>query len=278
MTEQRQKITRRAIGAGVEVFTSNFVVPGLGQIPINAFLLRAEQPVLVDTGFVAASREYLDAVRSTIDLRDLRWIWLTHADPDHIGCLREVLAAAPQARLVTTYLGLGKLGLYGPIAPEQVYLLNPGESLDVGDRQLVALRPPIYDAPETTGFLDSKTRTLFSSDCFGAVLSAPPERAADVAPPALRDGMILWATVDAPWLGVAEPTAFDASLARIRDLAPPVVLSTHLPPAIGMTDILLAHARAARTAPPFVGFDQSAFTALLAQQQPTAPSVEQPQA
>lgn len=271
MAEPMQKITPRAIGAGVEVLTSYYPVPGLGLVPINAFLLRAAQPVLVDTGPVMMSGAYLDAIRSAIDLRDLRWIWLTHADPDHIGALREVLAEAPNARLVTTFLGLGKLGLYGPLAPERVYLLNPGQRLDVGDRTLVAFRPATYDAPETTGFFDERTRTLFSSDSFGAVVSEPAERADDIRAGALRDGVVLWATVDSPWLSSVDPTAYESALARVHALAPSLVLSTHLPPAFAMLDVLLGHLRTARTATPWVGPDQKAFAQLLAEQPPPPP-------
>lgn len=264
MAEATHKITPRPIGAGVEAFTTYYPVPGLGLVPINAFLLRAEQPVLVDTGAVVMADAYVDAIQSSIDPRDLRWIWLTHADPDHIGGLRRILDLAPQARLVTTFLGLGKLGLYAPLPPERVYLLNPGQRLDVGDRALLAMRPPTYDAPETTGFFDTRTGTLFSSDSFGALLSAPAERAGDLTPNALRDGIVTWATIDSPWLAGTEPAVFDASLTAIRDLAPPVVLSTHLPPAFGMTDALIDIMRRARTAPPWIGPDQEAFARMLA--------------
>jgi glyoxylase-like metal-dependent hydrolase (beta-lactamase superfamily II) len=273
MPALRDEVTTHATSDDVDILGSYYPVPGYGLVPINAFLLHAAQPVLVDTGPVLWSREYLAAIRSVIDLRDLRWIWLTHADPDHIGCLHEVLDAAPDARLVTTFLGLGKLGLYGPLSPERVYLLNPGQSLDVGDRKLHALRPPSYDAPETTAFLDGKTRTLFSSDFCGALLQAPAESAEAIARSELRDGMTLWATVDAPWLSGQGPSAFEAGLARIRSLAPTAIFSTHLPPATGMTDVLLENVHGARTAPPFVGPDQPAFAAMLA-----APANEPPPA
>ncbi len=37
----------------------------------------------------------MNQLQSLLDLRDLRWIWLTHIDADHIGNLRAVLDAAP---------------------------------------------------------------------------------------------------------------------------------------------------------------------------------------
>ncbi|AKF03114.1 MBL fold metallo-hydrolase [Sandaracinus amylolyticus] len=271
MLEPIQKITPRTIGADVDILSSFYPVPGLGLVPINAFVLRAKEPVLVDTGYVAGSAAYLDAVRAAIDPRDLRWIWLTHADPDHIGALRDVLAEAPDARLVTTFLGLGKLGLYGPIPPERVFLLNPGQSLDVGDRELLALRPPTYDAPETTAFFDPSTRTLFSSDSFGAVLSKPVESANELGGNALREGEVTWATIDSPWLGALETPVFERSLSSVRALAPERVLSTHLPPAFGILDALLDNVRAAHSAPPFVGPDQPAFARMLAPAPPPMP-------
>jgi len=250
--------------ADAEVLSSFYPVPGLGLVPINAFLLRAGEPVLVDTGPVVARDLYLDAIEQLIDLDDLRWIYLTHADPDHVGCVADILAAAPEARLITTFLGFGKLGLYRELAPDRVYLLNPGQRLRVGDRELQALEPLTFDAPETTPFVDSKTGALFSSDCFGGIVSTPAERADEFSDAALRYGVVTWTTVDSPWLGHVEATAFEESLHRIRELDAPIVLSSHLPPAIGMLDVLLDHVATARAQPRFVGPDQAALTALLA--------------
>ncbi len=251
-------------GADADVISTFYPVPGLGFVPINAFVLHAEEPVLVDTGPLVFREQYFDAICQLIDLDELRWIYLTHADPDHVGCLRDVLTAAPNARLVTTFLGLGKLGLYAPISPERVYLLNPGQHLSVGDRELEALEPATFDAPETTAFVDSKTRTLFSSDSFGGVLSEPAEHAADIPAATLREGVVTWATIDSPWLGRIEEAALETSLNRIRELAAPIVLSSHLPPAFGMLDVLLEHLATAHGRPRFVGPDQAALTALLA--------------
>ena len=189
-----------AAGPDTEAFVAYLPVPGLGVLPANAFLIRAAEPVLVDTGVVSLREAFMATLASRIDLDDLRWIWLTHADPDHIGSLYALLDAAPKARVVTTYLGMGKIGLTRPLPMDRVYLLNPGQHLDVGDRRLLGWKPPFYDAPETTGAFDEKTRSLFSSDCFGAVMVEPCESAALIDDIALRDGLVTWTSVDAPWL------------------------------------------------------------------------------
>ena len=63
----------------------------------------------------------------------------------------EILTAAPDAQLITTFLGLGILSMEYQIGLERVFLLNPGQSLDLGDRRLAAFRPPVYDSAATTG-------------------------------------------------------------------------------------------------------------------------------
>ena len=265
---QTSPVSVREAGAEVTVFSSFFPVPGYGVLPINAFLLHAEQPVLVDTGPVLWGAEYFDALRRRIDLSTLRWIFLTHGDPDHVGCLRRLLDAAPQARLVTTFIGLGKLALSAPVPLERVYLLNPGQELDVGDRQLLALRPPSFDAPETCALYDRRERMLFSSDCFGALLAEPVEAAEEIDASALRDGQRLWATVDAPWLASVRPDAYEDAVNALRGLGPELVLSSHLPPASGIVDALFSNLWEARTAPTFVGPDQAALLAQAGRAEP----------
>lgn len=97
----------------VHRLTAYAPLPGLGLLPVNAFLIHAAEPVLVDTGLAAQRESFLQALGGVIDPADLRWIWVTHMDADHIGNLQAVLDAAPEARLVTTYLGMGKAGLLG---------------------------------------------------------------------------------------------------------------------------------------------------------------------
>src|SRR5690606_9664098 len=129
-------------------------VPGLGVIPMNAVVIRAAEPVLVDTGAAVLSDDFLASVGEVLDPAELRWIWLTHEDRDHTGSLGRLLELAPQATVLGTFMTFGRAAPDGPLPPERTRIVNPGDRVDVGDRALQALRPPIYDSPGTLGFLD----------------------------------------------------------------------------------------------------------------------------
>ena len=250
--------------ADIDVITSNFPIPGFGLVPINSFVIKGTEPILVDTGAVVESAEYMTALRSVIDPADLKWLWLTHTDADHIGSLHRLLDENPRLRVITTFLGVGIMSLMAPLPMDRVNFVNPGESITLGDRTLTAVRPPAFDNPSTTGFYESKSGALFSSDCFGALLADPPQNAADLSDKDLREGQLFWATVDSPWLHKVDQGALAKELKAIRSMEPRMILSSHLPAAAGdMTDRLLASLADAPSAQPFVGPDQAALEGML---------------
>ncbi|GAB2187810.1 oxygen-binding di-iron domain-containing protein [Roseibium sp. LAB1] len=203
-------------------------VPGLGGLPVNSFLLKGRDPVLVDTGLGSLGASFVEALQQEVDLDDLRWIWLSHTDPDHIGNLESVLDIAPNAKVVTNFLGMGKMNLAG-MDISRVHLLNPGESLQLSDRKLVPVRPPYYDAPETMGFFDDLERALFAADAFGAILPEPAATIDDVSHETLRDGLVAWSSIDAPWLTAVDRETFGKTLKSMERLDPNIILSGHLP-------------------------------------------------
>jgi glyoxylase-like metal-dependent hydrolase (beta-lactamase superfamily II) len=253
----------RNVAPSVDQLGTYVLAPGFGLIAMNAFLLRSKEPVLVDAGIVNMADQTMAVLERLIDPAEIRWIYLTHVDSDHVGCIDAVLQRAPKARLVTTFLGMSKLSLTRSIAPERFLLLNPGQELDVGDRKLLVATPPCYDAPETTMLFDSTTRTLFSADYFGAFVPSAIESADQPSKEALREGMMMWLAMDSPWLRSVRPERLEQATRSVMELEPETVLSAHLAPARNLIDLLSANVRAAQDASPFPAPDQASFEQML---------------
>jgi glyoxylase-like metal-dependent hydrolase (beta-lactamase superfamily II) len=217
----------------VHVFPANLSIPGVGVLPINAFLLMAEEPVLIDTSIGFDSPEFLDAVSSIVPLDELKWVWLTHDDADHTGSIARVMELAPNARLVTHAMSALRMSSWWDVPLHRVHAIRFGDELHVGDRTLTAVAPPLFDNPMSTGLLDQSTGALFTVDAFGALLPEATQSANDVPREALAGGMVGWATSDSPWAHITDKAKFGEVLERVRAIAPSRIFSSHLPAADG---------------------------------------------
>ena len=217
----------------VHVLPANLSLPGMGVLPVNAFLLMAEEPVLIDSGIGTDGDDFVAAASSIIDLEQLKWVWLTHDDADHTGSIQRIMEAAPNATLVTHALGALRMATWWPVPMDRVHAIRAGDQIHVGDRTLTAVPPPLFDNPTTLGALDGSTGSLFTADAFGAIIPEPTQHASDVQPEALAGGMIGWAVADSPWAHITDREAFSGVLDRVRQIQPSRIFSSHLPVADG---------------------------------------------
>ena len=148
---------------------------------------------------------------------------------------------------------------------DRVYWLNPGDNISVGDRKLTAVRPPLFDNPTTIGVYDDKSEAFFSADCFGAIIPTPAQSIDDIAEGDLAQGMAGWASLDSPWVHMVKPSEFSQALDRIRQIAPKMIFSAHLPPAKGKTEQLLELLATVPPSTPNIAPNQTALKQILAQ-------------
>lgn len=259
-------------GPDVHVLPTTLVLPGMGVIPINAYLLLADEPVLIDTGTGDDGDEFTDALASIIDPRALRWVWLTHDDADHTGNIQRVFELAPRARLATHAFSALRMSSWWPVPLDRVHAIRVGDRLPVGDRTLRAVPPPLYDNPMSTGLLDEATGALFSVDAFGALLPEATQDAAEVPEEALSGGMRAWATGDSPWAHLLDRQRFGQVLDGVRRLEPTRIFSSHLPAASGTSlERFLQVLESVPDAEPAVAPNQEEFAQMLAAMMATDP-------
>lgn len=241
---------------------------GFFSIPTNAFLIRGQEPVLIDTSYPHATEEFISALSKLIDIASIRWIVVTHDDAEHIGNLGKILALAPQAKVLTPFVGYAKMRDTTQNVPlSRSHCIGPGESLTLPDRTLSFLRPPLFDSCITVGVHDKKTGHLFSSDCFGSLVPlthSPMEDDVTGLPEEAFFQLVgEFNKVNSPWVHMVDRGIFQRTLSGLVDLAPSWILSTHTMPIPGRHwRKLLATFAELPDSPPFQGPNQDAITAM----------------
>ena len=196
-------------------------------VPMNSMVITGAEPVIVDTGNELSRAEWLNATFSLVDPADVRWVFLSHDDHDHIGNLTAVLDLCRQATLVTNFFTVERLIRAIELPLDRMRWVNPGESFDAGDRTLVAVRPPIFDSPTTRGLFDPTTGVYWAVDTFACLLPDHLTDAADAPADLWEESLLAFNRMVSPWHTLVDPDAFDAYVDSVAALGMTTVASGH---------------------------------------------------
>ncbi len=132
----------------------------------NAYLIRDEKDVLIDTVYEPFTEEFLDSLEELIDPAELDYVVANHAEVDHSGALPAVLEAAPGATLITSSRGAETIpGHYHEDWNPRP--METGDSLDIGERQLQFVEAPMLHWPDSMFTYLPGQNILFPNDAFG---------------------------------------------------------------------------------------------------------------
>ena len=196
-------------------------------IHVNSMVIRGEEPVIVDTGCGISREGWLERAFEIVDPGDVRWVFLSHDDPDHTGALLDVLEMCPDATLVTNWFSVERLSLEYALPVHRMRWVEDGDTFDVGDRQLLAVRPPTFDSPTTRGLFDAKTGVYWASDSFGSPVLSEVGDVAEMSPGFFEDGFLQMQSMLSPWHQWLDQSRFDAHLDRIAGLSAGVIAGAH---------------------------------------------------
>jgi hypothetical protein len=121
----------------------------------------------------------------------------------------------------------GDGGLSVPL--DRVLLRNDGESFRAGERDLVAVRPPVYDSPTTRGLFDTRSGVYWASDAFCAAVPHPVDDVNELDRDFFVQSFLDLHGTLSPWTEWLDPTRYQAHLDRIAALGARSVASAHGP-------------------------------------------------
>jgi flavorubredoxin len=200
---------------------------------VNSLVVLGQEPAIIDTGTVANRKQWLDDVFSLVDPRDVRWIMISHDDHDHVGNLAETMALCPNATLVSSWFQVERLAGDLSLPPTRMQWREHGDSIQAGDREFALIRPPVFDAPTTRGFFDSKTGVYWAGDAFAAPSTVPSDDVSVYHPEEWRQGFNMFQLAVSPWIQLTDAVKYNQTIKRIADLDPKVIVGAHSPAITG---------------------------------------------
>jgi flavorubredoxin len=211
------------------VIPEGLPVPTVGQLPVTSMILRGEQPMILDTLAIVHRETFLEEAFNIVEPEDVRWLFISHEDRDHTGSIMQVMEMCPNAKLITNFLMLGKLGEEFSIDPHRVHLLNDGEQLDIGDRTVTALRPPLFDSSASMGLWDPKSEIYYAADCFGVVAEECPQYTDEYSDAEFEDAFFFMNRINHIWYRHVKEEVIAEGAERIKKLGAKMIVSGHGP-------------------------------------------------
>lgn len=217
--------------AGDTWLIPNLVPGGPGAyVGMNSMVIRGEQPVVVDTGTPLHRDSWFDQVFSLVEPEDVRWVFISHDDGDHVGNLHELLERCPNATLVANFFSNERMSVeQHPFPLHRMRWMEAGESLDVGDRRLHLVIPPLFDGPTTRALYDDKLAVLWAVDSFAAMVPGATFDVADVPAEMYDETFMMLNSLISPWHEWLDPARFRTHCDDVESLGLLAVASAHGP-------------------------------------------------
>ena len=216
-----------------DTFVIHQVQHALGQplfVYLNSMVILGKEPVIVDTGTPGNRKQWLEDVFSLVEPEDVRWIYLSHDDVDHTGNLDEALTACTNAKLVCNWAMIERHTNCFDFPLDRCRWVMHGESFDVGDRTLYALRPPVFDSPTTRGLFDPTTGVYWAGDTFATPLPDPKMAVADLDTEFWDFGLAMFALgAVSPWLSMLDSDKFGNYVDLVQNLDITTIAACHSP-------------------------------------------------
>ncbi|HAG43233.1 MAG TPA: FprA family A-type flavoprotein [Clostridium sp.] len=132
----------------------------------NSYLLLTEKPTIIDTVDISFGREYVESLKTLIDLEKIQYIVINHTEPDHSGALGTLAYNAKNAIIVCSKKAVDQLKAMHKLYNRTFLVVKDGDTLDIGGKTLEFIETPYLHTEETMITFAKEDRILFPCDIF----------------------------------------------------------------------------------------------------------------
>ncbi|WP_110953898.1 anaerobic nitric oxide reductase flavorubredoxin [Anaerosinus massiliensis] len=132
----------------------------------NAYLVRDEKNVLIDTVWLPYTEEFVDKLQQEIDVSEIDYIIVNHGEIDHSGALTKLMKLIPDTPIYCTANAVKSLkGQYHQ--DWNFHVVKTGDKLSIGSKEFIFIEAPMLHWPDTMMCYLTGENILFSNDAFG---------------------------------------------------------------------------------------------------------------
>ncbi|MEM3560164.1 MAG: FprA family A-type flavoprotein, partial [Nitrososphaerota archaeon] len=110
----------------------------------NAYLIIGkDKKALIDTVNPGFEIELEGKIKQIIDPRDLDYVIMNHAEPDHAGSIPHIMNLSDKAKLIVTERGAKMAQIFYKVPEERIMIVTDGNTIDLGDKTLKFIEAPM---------------------------------------------------------------------------------------------------------------------------------------
>lgn len=134
----------------------------------NAYLIEEEKTVLVETVWTPHRFDFIENLKSEINLNKIDFIVMNHGECDHSGSLTALLDEIPNTPIYCTANAVKSIeGQYGK-HNWNFHIVKTGDSIDIGNgKKLIFVEMRMLHWPDSMATFLTGDNILFSMDAFG---------------------------------------------------------------------------------------------------------------
>ena len=133
----------------------------------NSYFINAEKKAVIETVKEKFWDSYLQKIKALTDPASIEFIIVNHTEPDHSGCVKNLLKIAPNAKVVGSGNAIRYLNdLMGEDFPH--IIVKDGDTIDLGDKTIRFISAPNLHWPDSIYSYLVEDKLLFTCDSFGS--------------------------------------------------------------------------------------------------------------
>lgn len=151
----------------LDLFESQYIIPN--GISYNSYLIKDEKIAIMDTADNRKIDEWLKNLRDALDGLSPDYLVVQHMEPDHAGCIAEIMDEYPSIKIVASARAIQMLPQFfeGRDFSQSTIAVKEGEELSLGEHTLQFFMAPMVHWPEVMVTYDKRDKVVFSADGFG---------------------------------------------------------------------------------------------------------------